>query len=370
VEGEAVMSGARVMGSEYMDWAKRNQAARYTLAVSGIKSVSMDELGVRLDDIALDGALGYGHRPLLEAIADKSGTSADRIVLAAGTSGANHLALATILGEGGDVVLESPGYEPIERLAGYLGAGVRLFPRRYENGFRIDPADVAAAATPKTRAIVMSNLHNPSSVMTDEPTLRAIGEIADRVGAKVVADEVYLDAAFEAAPPSGAVLGDTFVVTTSLTKVFGLGGLRAGWIVAEPHLAARMWALKNLFGVNEAHPAESLALLALAKRDALLARARKILDANRPVWHALLRSRDDLAADALPYGTTSFPRVLSGSAESLCVILRERYETSIVPGRFFGRPEHVRLGLCADPSRFGEGIARLGSALDDLKREV
>lgn len=358
----------RVMDSAYMDWAKRHQRARFTLAASGIKSVTREELGVGPDDVALDGAVGYGHRPLIEALAASSGVEAERVVLAAGTSGANHLALATLLAEGGEAIVESPGYEPLERLIRHLGADVRPLARRHAAGFRIDPDEVARLVSPRTRVIVLSNLHNPSSVATDEATLRAIGAVAERAGAKVLSDEVYLDAAFEAAPPSAGVLGDAFVVTTSLTKVLGLGGLRTGWIVAEPRLAQRMWALKNLFGVNEAHPAETLAMAALSRRPALLARARRILDANRSVWHRFLGTRDELEVQPLPYGTTSFPRVLSGSADRLAAILRERYETSLVPGRYFGAPEHVRVGLTVDPVDFEAGVARLGSALDDLGR--
>src|SRR5262249_46289116 len=153
---------------------------------------------------------------------------------------------------------------------------VRYFPRRAENGFRVDPADVAAAVTPATRLIVISNLHNPCSVATGEATLRAVGAIAEQARARVVVDEAYLDAAFDGGPPSAARLGEGFVVTTSLTKVFGLGGLRCGWIVAEPALAQRMWQVKNLFGVDEVRPAESLALCALRKSAELLWRARRI----------------------------------------------------------------------------------------------
>jgi aspartate/methionine/tyrosine aminotransferase len=156
------------------------------------------------------------------------------------------------------------------------------------------------------------------------------------------------------------------VVTTSLTKVFGLGGLRCGWIVAEPGLAQRMWQVKNLFGVDEVFPAGSLALCALRKSTELLWRARRILEANRSTWDAFFGTRDDLAVFGVSSGTTVFPRVLSCDADALCAHLREQYETSLVPGRFFGAPDHVRVGLCGDPAIFREGIARLGRALDDL----
>ena len=360
------MSASRTMDSPYMHWAKTRQLARYTLAVSGIKGLSLAELGASWDDVQLDGGPGYGLPELRAALAAKSGVEPERIVLATGTSGGNHLAFATLITTGDDVVMERPGYEPMEMLVRHLGGAIRYFPRRPENGFRVDPADVAAAITPATRLVVLSNLHNPTSVATDEATLRAVGAIAESAGVTVVVDEAYLDAAFDSALPSAGRLGDGFVVTTSLTKVFGLGGLRCGWIVAEPALAQRMWQLKNLFGVNEVHPGGCLALCALRKSTELLARARRILEANRSTWEAFLRGRDDLAVFGASAGTTVFPRVVTGDADALCVLLRERYETSLVPGRFFGAPEYVRVGLCGDPEIFREGLARLGSALDDL----
>jgi len=349
-----------------MHWAKTFQTARFTLAVSGIKGLSLAELGATLDDLALDGVTGYGHPQLRSALAAKSGVSDDRIVLATGTSGANHLAFETLLDSGDEVAMERPGYEPMEMLASHLGATVRYFPRRPENGFRVDPKDVAASVTSRTRLIVVSNLHNPTSVATDEPTLREIGTIAERVGAKVLVDEAYLDAAFESAPPSAGRLGDVFVVTTSLTKVFGLSGLRCGWIVAAPALASKIWQLKNLFGVNEAHPAGCLALRALRTSGEILARTREILEANRAAWEAFHAGRQDLVLEGDSRGTTVFPRVVSCDADALCEHLRERYETSLVPGRFFGAPAYVRVGLCGDPEIFREGLVRLGSALSDL----
>lgn len=360
------MSGLRAMGSPYMHWSKLYQAARFPLAVSGVKGLSVAELGATMDDIQLDGRPGYGIPELRSALAAKSGVDASRIVLATGTSGANHLVLAALIGEGDEIAMERPVYEPIEMLARHLGATIRFFTRRVENGFRVDPDDVAAGVTPKTKLVVISNLHNPSSAATDEATLHAIAAVANRVGAKVLVDEAYIDAAFDHGPPSAGTLGESFIVTTSLTKVFGLGGLRCGWIVAEPALAERMWQLKNLFGVNEVHPAGCLALIALKKSDELLARARRILDANRAAWHSFLDGRTDVAGLRTPFGTTSFPRVVSCDADALCDRLRERYEVSLVPGRFFGANEHVRVGLTGDPAVVREGLMRVGRALDEL----
>lgn len=355
--------------SEYMRWAKSRQRARYTLARSGIVPLPIEELGARWEDLALESADEYGYGALRTAIGKLYGVGAERIVTAAGTSGANHLAMSTLVAPGSRVVVEDPTYEPVTALLAHLGAVVLPLPRRAEAGFAIDVNDVESAIAPGTALVVLTNLHNPSSAATDGDTLRAIGEIAARRGARVIVDEVYLDAAFEHAPPSAASLGDVFVVTSSLTKTCGLGGLRGGWIVAEPGLVERMWTTKNLFGVDDAHVAERLALVALRERDRLLARCRAVLDANRRVWNTFLAGRaDDLDAPPSRFGTTVFPRVRHGTGDELARRLRDAYETSVVPGRFFGAPGHVRVGLSGPAGEFPEGISRLGRALDDLRR--
>lgn len=358
------MSELRPKRSDYMNWAKTRQKGRFTLAVSGIRPIALDELGASWDDLALEPPQGYGYPRLTALIAARYGVAPDRVVTAAGTSGANHLAMATILEPGDDVLCEFPAYEPMVTLALHLGARVRFVSRRAEDGFRVDADDVTRTIRPTTRLVLLSNLHNPSSVATDVEALRAIGAQADKVGAKVLVDEVYLDAAFEHAPRSAALLGDAFVVTSSLTKVYGISGLRAGWIVASSPAAARMWRLKDLFGVNDAHPAERLAVVALGRLDVLAARARAILEANRALWNAFVEAhRDALDVELLPYGTTSFPRVLRGDGDELETLLRDRYETTVVPGRFFGCPDRVRVGLCGDPEGFAAGLERLGDAL-------
>lgn len=362
------MSASRPKQSEYMHWAKTWQRGKFTLAVSGIRPIALDELGATWDDLALDPPHGYGYPRLSETIAERHGIDAGRVVTAAGTSGANHLAMATLLEPGDEVLFESPAYEPMVALALHLGAQVRYVARRPERGFRFDVDEVADAIGPSTRLVALSNLHNPSSVATDAATLRAIGAKAETVGARVLVDEVYLDAAFEHAPPSAATLGDGFVVTSSLTKVYGVSGLRAGWIVAEPSVASRMWRVKDLFGVNDAHPAERLAIVAFRNLEKLGARARGILDANRALWNAFVEShRDTLDVELLPYGTTSFPRLVHGDGDALERILRERYETTVVPGRFFGSPDRIRIGFCGEPEGFREGLGRLAEALDGFR---
>jgi aspartate/methionine/tyrosine aminotransferase len=264
------------------------------------------------------------------------------------------------------VLIERPAYEPLVALADYLGVTIRRFERSCDQGFRVEPDAVARAITPRTRLVVLTNLHNPSSVLCDEATLRAVGEIARSVGARVLCDEVYLDATFDDPPRSAIQLGPEFVVTSSLTKVYGLSGLRCGWILAEPELAKRMWRLTELADNNAPHVAERLSLIALSNLEMLRERTRSLLGANRALLHAFLDGRKDLEAVRSPVGTTALVRPGDLDVDQLCQLLRERYETAVVPGRFFEQPDHFRIGLGCAPEMFRGGLERLGAALDAI----
>jgi aspartate/methionine/tyrosine aminotransferase len=354
--------------SIYMHWAKTRPKVKYDLALSGILNLPFAELGAGIEDLDLNGDNAYGYRPLVDALAAHCQVApASVVTISGGTSMANHLAMAAVLEHGDEVLIEEPTYEPILATAEYFGARIKRFPRSFEHGFSVDVNELEKQMTPHTRLIVLTNLHNPSSVQIHEGTLRKIGSVAREAGARVLVDEVYLEAMFEAAPRSSVHLGPEFVVTSSLTKGYGLSGLRCGWILATPELAQRMRLLHDVFGAVGPQPTERLSVVALAKLPKFIARAKRILESNRAVLREFLESREELALVRTESGTTSFPRLMKGKVEDLCTVLHEKYDTAIVPGRFFESPQHFRLGMCADPELFKEGVKRLGAALDDLR---
>lgn len=186
------------------------------------------------------------------------------------------------------------------------------------------------------------------------------------MGAKVLVDEVYLEAMFEDAPRSAIHLGEEFIVTSSLTKAYGLGGLRCGWILAEPAMAEKIWRLNDLFGVNMPHATERLSVLAFAHLERIAARARQLLDPNRPILNGFLETRGDLQTIKPEFGTRVFPKLKSGRVAELCWLLREKYETTVVPGSFFEMPAHFRIGITCATETLKAGLERLGKALDEL----
>src|SRR5580765_4444413 len=285
----------RTAYSPYMEWAKLHSTARFNLATSGMASFPLAELGVTIDQLEINGPSIYGYEPLLQAIAQRYRVPQDCVVSAVGTSLANYLALAATTEPGDEILVEQPTYELILSAAKYLGLTIKRFPRRAENNFAIDLADVERNLTPRTRLIVVCNLHNPSGALAPDTTLREMGNLAHKVGAYVMVDEVYREILFEPAPASAFHIDpERFIVTNSLTKAYGLSGLRCGWILAPPDLARRMFRINDLHGATFAHPAELLSVVAFKKLPQIAARAKTMLDANRKLLREFLQRRDDL----------------------------------------------------------------------------
>lgn len=358
--------GRGAMQSDYMHWAKTQSKARFCLSSSEVPHFRLDTLPMAIADLDLDGASHPRYAPLRNAIGNRYGVAADRVVTANGTSMATFLAIAGLIQPGDEIIFEQPTYEPILSAAKFLGAEVKRVGRRADHGFRFDIDQLNGPATARTRLIVLTNLHNPSGALTEETDLKAIGTIAERCGAHVLVDEVYLDSAVPAQPTS-AHLGPQFVITNSLTKVYGLSGLRCGWIIAEPDLAERMWRLNDLFGVNNAHQAEMLSCLAFRHLDEISAGTAERLARNRALFNEFIASRDDLDCMIAEHGITAFPSWATGDTERLDGLLRTKYDTSIVPGRWFEMPDRFRVGLGGPTEIVEEGLARIGTALDELK---
>lgn len=360
------MTSRKEMRSAYLEWAKLHSGAKYNLATSGLEGFPLAQLPVKIEDLEISVGGSYGYPPLQERLAKKNGVPIECVVAANGTSMANHLAMAALLNPGDEVLIEEPAYEPLLNVAQYLGAKIRRFRRRFENAFALDLREIEKNITPRTQLIVVTNLHNPTGARATDAQLRAIGEIAKKNGANVLVDEVYLDACFDPAARSAFHLGENFIITSSLTKAFGLSGLRCGWILASPPLAERMWRINDLYGVIPAHVAELLSVIALDRLGKIADYARTRLQANRPILQRFLDSRRDLSAIPAENGTTAFPRLTSGNVDGLCRLLREKYETSVVPGAFFEMPGHFRIGIGGKTEFLEEGLRRLGHTLDEL----
>ena len=354
--------------SVYITWAKHHATARYNLANSGILGCTMADVSLTLDDLQLNGPNHEGYAPLKELIAQTYGVTAEQVVTSQGTSMANYLAMATIIERGDEVLIEHPAYDPLLSAAEYLGANVKRFHRRPENGWQLDLDELRACVNDRTRLIVLTSPHNPSGIAVERAAMIELGQLAQRHGTYVLVDEVYRDIHFEAALPVVAALGDQFITTSSLTKSYGLSGLRTGWILCAPALAERMRRLNDLFGSVGSMPSDALAVAAFKQLPALIARTRRIIEPNQSLIRNFLAEHADLLDCVVPDqpAMTVFPRLLHESDSTALHDRLRAMDTSIVPGKFFEMPQHFRLGFAVRTEDVAIGLKNLGRALREV----
>jgi aspartate/methionine/tyrosine aminotransferase len=156
---------------------------------------------------------------------------------------------------------------------------------------------------------------------------------------------------------------ERFIITNSLTKGYGLSGLRCGWILAPPELAQRMWHINDVHGATFVHPGELLSVVAFAKLKQIAAGMKALLDRNRRLLRNFLASRDDLDYYWPEYGTIVFPGLRAGNADSFCELLRKEFDTGVVPGRFFEMPQHFRIGVGMATEPVHEALEQLAKGL-------
>ncbi len=366
----------------YLYWAKTRPAAAFDLAGSNLLACSLDDLPGAREALDLTAADQGGYPPLVQAIAAHYGTPRERVVTAAGCSAANFMAIAALVGPGDTVLMEGPWYDQITGACRLLGARVETFDRRFEEGYRVDVTALRARITPSTRLVILTSPHNPSGTALDRDTLVALQAMAEDAGIHVLVDEVYLDVTnmLQAAPfaaagwkasgpghryPPAATAGDRLLSISSLTKSYGLSGLRCGWVIASAPVAERVRRVRDVIDNIGAAPADRLSALAFSLIDRLADRACRLVSANLEITREFLARYPQLELARPVEATIVFPRI-AGMADTGPLVERLRAEegVAVVAGRFFGAPAHIRLSLAGRTEALAAGLERLGRLLE------
>jgi aspartate/methionine/tyrosine aminotransferase len=355
----------------YLTWAKQLPNARINLARSGLEYCPPEMLGLGPKDLVTNLDVQWGYGPLISAIAKRYRVTTDRVfTVSGGTSLANWLACASVL-EGArrdaEVIVERPTYEPLLRIPEGFGCRIRRLDRTFSNGWAADLDRLSTLVTARTRLAIVTNLHNPSGARIDRATLTELAGLLARVGATLLVDEVYLECEFGERTESSVHAGPNVICTCSLTKAYGLDGLRAGWLLGPASLIARAARIHDALGANGVAPGERMQLAAFSHLPALRARAHALLDPNLARLREYFAEESRLRAHVPAGGNVVFPRLPSSvNSDQLCDHLRERYSTLVVPGRFFESPRHIRLSFGMASDVFAGGLRNLSRALDDL----
>lgn len=334
---------------------------RHSLADSGVDPPDLESMG-----LPSRGGLptsGYALQSELERIfGARWGAPGGRVLLASGGSEANALVFAALLRRGDEVLVEAPGYEPHREVPRMFDIGVRRYERPLDAAGPSFAAAVEAALGPATRMVVVTHLHNPSGVPLAPDDARALDQLAERHGLWVLCDEVFRDADL-GATATFAALGPRWISTSSLTKVYGLGGLRIGWVAGGEEVLARCAAVQDGLSVAPALPSIALALELVPHLDTLRARTHRMLAANHARWSERV-GRGVPFTTPPAHGTTAwalFPA--AGQGDAFAAFASQHFGLALTPGRFFTEPRGVRVGLAAEPARFEAALDIFDRAL-------
>ena len=352
----------------YLEWAKSDRRVAVNMAQSGLPGLTAEDLDLDSVKIEINGYHPYGWKPLIEAIAGRYGADPESVLPTLGASQAIFLVCAAFLNPGDGVYVEKPAYEPLIDVPRDMGAEVRRFERRFENKFHIDLAEFEEGFAEATKLVLVTNLHNPSGVRLEDGEIQTLAEAAGRRGAMVCIDEVYLELAAAGSPRTSFGSADNIIVVSSLTKAFGLSGLRCGWILAPRKIAPVIRRVVDHLYVEHAFPAEQIALRAFNRLDRLTARNRVWIDKNRDIVREFMAVEPRLAWVEPDGGVVAFPRVAArdGEAEGgdrLARELRETMDTLVVPGGFFENARHFRLGFGLEAGLLRLGLRNIRSKL-------
>lgn len=360
----------------YMFWA-HEQSARtpHVLTQSGMPTAD-PALFASLAGIDLGHPSAEALPEVEQLLARKFGVERERVIVTLGASGGMHLAAARWFRHGARVVVDRPSYEPFRALPAHFGAQTVEVGRRLEDGWALDPSAVRSAleGAPGPGHVFFANLHNPTGARAKAGDLRAMAAAAREHGGKLVVCEVYMEYAppverlhaFQIAP-NGVSIG-------SLTKAYGVGPLRAGWMVLGEDVAQEREALVDTLYLDYVDPPTTMLRAyakALAELELLARPIARIETESRPIWERWLRETEGVQAFVPSRGIIAFPRIQGvADTRALCEFLVEQHEVDVVPGEFFGAPGHIRVGCALPPAKLTASLERLGAGIRAFRGRV
>jgi aspartate/methionine/tyrosine aminotransferase len=365
---------------ERMQSTYENQV-EFNLSESGVHPLQLGEL---VDDDAarerlMHEALRYtqsnGTAALRELIAARyAGATPSHVQVTNGGAEANYLAMWNLVEPGDEVVFMVPSYMQTWGLARAFGATVKewpLLPPDRGGRWRIDADALATLVSPRTKMIVICNPNNPTGARFEAADLDRIAAAADRAGAWILADEIYRGAERDGREtPTMWGRAERVIITSGLSKAFGLPGLRIGWVLGAPSLIASLWSYHDYTTIAPGALSDALARHALEPDRAgrILARTRRILNENFPIIAAWLDGHGGQFQYAPPdAGAIVYVRYAHDvNSTELVTELRTRKSVLIVPGDHFGMDRYLRIGYGDEPAYLKQGLDRLQALLTEL----
>ncbi len=354
-----------------MFWAHHEaHGAPFPLSQSGVRTCDPEILGLA-GPIDLSPPSAEALPELERALAVHLGVAPERVLVALGASGAMHL-VALRFFPGARVVTEVPSYEPFRALAELYASGVAVVERSPSDDFRADPELFSRAlGRGGPSHLFLCNPHNPTGAYSPPEEVVALARAAERAGGLLISNEIYLEFAELGTRSYACSLAPNTISIGSLTKAYGLGPLRIGWVALGEGVRAERESLTDMAYLCYVDPPTvtmRAARAALERIALLLEPASELARTSRPCLARWLASSTRMRGELGPLGLVGFPQVQGvADTRALSAMLVRDYGVVVVPGEFFGKPGHVRLGYGLPEPVLAEALERLEQGLSAFR---
>lgn len=353
---------------------------RNNLAESSFADARFADLGIRLDELVLMYHDHRGHRGLREQVAADLHVPPDAVLTTVGAAAALFIIATSLLDRGDHLVVMRPNYATNLETPRAIGCEISFLDLRFESGWQLDLGELESLLRPNTRLVSLTCPHNPTGTLLPEATLRGALSLCEARGIRLLCDETYREMTFGGPLPAAASLSPAAISVCSLSKTYGLPGIRMGWLATrDPALYETFLAAKEQIFICNSIVDEEIAHQALQRRSAWLPSILARIRAGFETTRAWMAEQEDLEWVEPQGGVVGFPRIRSDKpgappahldVERFYRVLLEDFATVVGPGHWFEQPRHsFRLGYgWPTPASLQEGLASLTKALRAARR--
>jgi len=346
----------------------------YNLAESSVTDLKFSELNLSLGHVKLEYIGHRGNAALRKLISAEAGLWQDHVLLTNGAAGALFIINTSLLSKEDHLIVVRPNYATNIEVPVTIGCSITYIDLNFEEQWKLNIAAVEAAITPLTKLISITTPHNPTGMLITADELNILIEIAERKNIFLLIDETYRDACFKTPYPVTASLSKKVISVSSLSKAFGLPGLRMGWLITQDETMMETFlAAKEMIYISNSALDEEVALQFYRQKEKSVVGINERALHNFSILQEWLQKETRLECILPQGGVVCFPRFKSNvqiNTDKFYDVLMQQYKTMVGPGHWFAMPDtYMRIGFgWTDAAIFEQGLKNISQSINESKR--
>lgn len=345
---------------------------KYNLSESSVTDLKMSELEISLNELTLE-YIGHRGKPALRAaiVNDYPNLDKENVLLTNGAAGALFIINSSLITPDDHLIIVRPNYATNIEVPLTIGCSISFIELSFEEGWYLDPQKIEAAIQPNTKLISITTPHNPTGMLMSEEAIDKIIKIAEHYNIFLLIDETYRDACFKTPYPVTATKSKKVISVSSLSKAFGLPGLRMGWLITQDEIMMeRFLAAKEMIYISNSALDEEVAYQFYQQKETFAIKINEKALQNFQLLKTWLQNETRMEAVLPQGGVVCFPRFkkeITIDTQKFYQLLMNKYQTMVGPGHWFNLPDtYMRIGFgWTDDLIFKKGLENITHAIDE-----